>query len=77
MAEENFAVILSEFSPAFEGLEWLARYLRRVLFCPSGPLLNGSLLTGTNHEPEQVQELYDQMIDTFDMAVSSLHIGRL
>lgn len=68
MEEEGFSIILSEFSPLFKGLEGLAWALREVLFLPSP---NGSLFTGTRHEPEEVQRLYEEMIAAFDVAIYS------
>ncbi|PQE26441.1 serine threonine- kinase Sgk2 protein [Rutstroemia sp. NJR-2017a BBW] len=68
MAEENFTIILSEFSPAFKSLEGLARDLCSVLFSPSP---DGSLFIGTRHETEEVQRLYDEMISAFDVAANA------
>jgi hypothetical protein len=67
MAEENFRVIISEFSPAFKNLEGLAWDLRKVLFFPSP---DGSLFIGTRYEPEEVQRLYEEMISAFDVAAN-------
>ncbi|PQE17423.1 serine threonine- kinase Sgk2 protein [Rutstroemia sp. NJR-2017a BVV2] len=65
MAEESFAIIGSEFSPAFKSLEGLARDLRKVLFFPSP---DGSLSIGMKHEPQAVRRLYDKLISSFDQA---------
>jgi hypothetical protein len=68
MLKENFNAIVSEFSPAFAELDSLAYRLREILFLPSR---NGALFTGTRAEPDEVERLYDGMINAFEVAASS------
>jgi hypothetical protein len=65
MAEENFEIIISEFSPAFKHLGRLAWDLRSVLFFPRP---EESLFIGTKYERKEVQRLYGNMIGVFDAA---------
>jgi hypothetical protein len=67
ISKENFEKITSEFSPKFKDLKGLAEDLRQVLF----PQRDGLLFTGTDDKPEDVDRLYDGLINAFDVAASS------
>ncbi|RMZ86345.1 hypothetical protein DV736_g6434, partial [Chaetothyriales sp. CBS 134916] len=64
MVRDNFEdIILTKFSPTFEGVKGLARNLREILFS------TGALNTGT---PRDHSPLYDTMINAFDQAITHL-----
>lgn len=67
IAKENFENITSEFSPKFKDLKGLTEDLRQVLF----PRRDGSLFTGTDLKSEEIDRLYDELINAFDVAASS------
>ncbi|KAF4499099.1 serine threonine kinase [Fusarium agapanthi] len=64
-SNDNFAAILSEFSPDFKGLKSLAYALRDALFFPDG----NEFFTGTNMDVEATERLYSAMIGAFENAV--------
>lgn len=67
MHATQFSRIIAEFTPEFKGLTMLAQNLRSVLF----PMRDGKLWTGTDATAEGRDELYDSMINAFDMAIAS------
>ncbi|KID81155.1 serine/threonine-protein kinase Sgk2 [Metarhizium guizhouense ARSEF 977] len=67
MGQDNFAIILREFTPEFHSLKSLAEGLRQILF----PLEDGVIWTGTHGSPEAVDELYDGMIRAFEGAIAN------
>lgn len=62
MDKEAFKEIIAEFPTQFESLKILAEKLRDILF----PIREGSLFTGTYHDPDK---LYKPMIEAFEQAI--------
>ncbi|KAK8105324.1 hypothetical protein PG999_008683 [Apiospora kogelbergensis] len=67
MNQDNFQIILEEFTPEFHSLKPLAESLRHVLF----PLRDGVIWTGSYDSSEAVDTLYDRMIHAFEEAIGS------
>ena len=68
--EEGFQDVLAEFTPEFRSLKLLAETLRQIIF----PLQDGAIWTGSDNSPEAIDKLYDEMIQAFEAAISSLNI---
>lgn len=67
MKRNAFQTILEEFPLELYTLKPLADRLRQVLF----PLRDGVIWTGTDYSPAAVEELYEEMICTFEEAINS------
>ena len=60
-----FEDIIVEFPPRFEGLTWLAEEMRDILFGTGRPFI------GTYQHPEDINSIYDEMIDAFAEAIEA------
>lgn len=65
--KDNFASIITEFSPKFKHLGRVAYDLRNALFFP--PHAGGSFFTGTKDDKEEMENLYSRMTNIFKAAL--------
>ncbi|CRL22818.1 Tyrosine-protein kinase, active site [Penicillium camemberti] len=73
MTDTNFGRILAEFNPEHQLLKPVAENMRQLLF----PIKDEAIWTGTDSSPKAVNELYDGIIDAFEVAISQQKILKI